>query len=230
MKKNSICLIPARKGSKRIRNKNIKKFFGKPLIYYSINAAKKSGLFKKIIVSTDCKHIKKLSESYGAEVPFIRPKKYSSDKATDTDVIDHFVEYCKKDKIKIKYLCYIYPTNPLLTIKTIKNSYKILVKKKAQKVLTISKYEYPIERALKKKSNGLIRFREPRYKNSTSQSLQEFYQDATQCYWYCMSQIKNFKNFHNFKTFGYEIKNIDFVDLNNEDDFKKLKIIYKSRN
>ena len=61
---------------------------------YQSRLYKKSGLFKKIIVSTDCKHIKKLSESYGAEVPFIRPKKYSSDKATDTDVIDHFVEYC----------------------------------------------------------------------------------------------------------------------------------------
>ena len=74
-KKKCICIIPARKGSKRIKNKNIINFFGKPLIYYSIKAALKSKIFSKIIVSTDCKKIANISKKYGAEVPFLRNKK-----------------------------------------------------------------------------------------------------------------------------------------------------------
>jgi len=222
-----ICLIPARKGSKRIKNKNIKIFFGKPLISYAINVAKKSNLFDKIIVSTDCIKIKKISEKFGAEVPFIRPNNLSNDKSTDIDVVKHFLNFCKKKEINCKYLCYIYPTNPLLNTMILKKSFKLLKKKDAQKVLTISKYEYPIQRALKKKDNDQIIFREPSYKNTISQNLEFFYQDATQCYWYDLSKINNFKKFEKFKTYGYELKNTEFVDLNNYDDLKKLKIFFK---
>ena len=70
-----ICLIPARSGSKRIKNKNIKMFHGKPIIAYAIDNAIKSKLFDKIIVSTDSSKIAKLSKKYGAEIPFLRPKK-----------------------------------------------------------------------------------------------------------------------------------------------------------
>lgn len=226
-KEKTFCLIPARKGSKRIKNKNIKNFFGKPLLYYAINTALKSGLFDKIIVSTDSLKIKKIAQKYGSEVPFIRPKKYSNDDATDTQVVEHFLSFCKKKNIKVKYLCYIYPTNPLLSTKTLKNSFKLLKEKKAQKTLTISNYEYPIQRALKIKSNGQVLFREPKFKNTTSQNLETFYQDATQCYWYNISKIKNFNNFEKFKTFGYRLKNTEFVDLNTEDDLRKLKIYFK---
>ncbi|MDA9662926.1 acylneuraminate cytidylyltransferase family protein, partial [Candidatus Pelagibacter sp.] len=72
--KKLYCVIPARGGSKRIKNKNIVMFNKKPLIYYSINAAKKTNLFKKIIVSTDSSRIKHLSEKFGAVVPFKRAK------------------------------------------------------------------------------------------------------------------------------------------------------------
>ena len=72
----NICVIPARGGSKRIPNKNIKKFLGIPLISYSIKIAKKSKLFDEIFVSTDSKKIKKISEQYGAKVPFLREKNY----------------------------------------------------------------------------------------------------------------------------------------------------------
>ena len=69
-----ICIIPARSGSKRIKNKNIKLFFGKPIIYYSIKAAIKSKCFSDVFVSTDSIKIKKISEKYGAKVKFLRPK------------------------------------------------------------------------------------------------------------------------------------------------------------
>ena len=83
----TICVIPARSNSKRIKNKNIINFFGKPLIYYSIKAAKKSNLFKRIIVSTDSEKIANIAVKFGAEVPFLRSKKLSNDFVTTTDVI-----------------------------------------------------------------------------------------------------------------------------------------------
>lgn len=94
--------------------------------------------------------------------------------------------------------------------------------------MTISKYEYPIQRALKLNRKGLISFREPKYKNSISQKLKEFYQDACQLYWYNLSKIKNFNNFEKFKTFGFKLKNTEFVDLNDKNDLSKLKIYYKN--
>ena len=83
----NIGIILARAGSKRIKNKNIKTFFGKPLIYYSIETAKKTKIFDKIYVSTDSKKIKNIAEKYGAIVLKLRPKKYSSDKNTVTPSI-----------------------------------------------------------------------------------------------------------------------------------------------
>ena len=110
----NICIIPARGGSKRIPGKNIKKFWGKPLIFYSINVAKKSKLFDKIFVSTDSKKIKKISEKYGAKVPFLREKKYSKDGVGTEFVTKNFLQ-------KINYKSYdycvcLYPTSPFLKL------------------------------------------------------------------------------------------------------------------
>ena len=95
--KNIIALIPARGGSKGIKNKNIIKLKGKHLIYYSINIAKKVKLINKIFVSTDSIKIKKISEKYGAIVPFKRPKKFAKDNSTDLEVFKHFYNWYKKN-------------------------------------------------------------------------------------------------------------------------------------
>ena len=93
----AIAIIPARGGSKRIPRKNIKKFFGKPLIAYSIQTALKSKLFDKVIVSTDDEEIATIAKQYGAEVPFIRPKELADDFTTTGDVIEHTLNWLKKN-------------------------------------------------------------------------------------------------------------------------------------
>ena len=92
-----ICVIPARSGSKRIKNKNIINFYGKPLIYYSIIAAIKSKIFSRIIVSTNSLKIKKISEKYGAEVPFIRSRDISDDKTSTYDVLKNAIKKIKSE-------------------------------------------------------------------------------------------------------------------------------------
>ena len=99
MKKDTIAVVPARQNSKRLKNKNIKSFLGKPLIYYSINEAKKSNFISEVVVSTDSKRIAKISEKFGAIVPFLRNKKLSGDKIETIDVInDLYKKYIYKKK------------------------------------------------------------------------------------------------------------------------------------
>lgn len=121
--KNTIAIITARAGSKRIKNKNIISFFGKPMIAYSINCAKKSRLFDEIFVSTDSNKIKKISLKYGAKVPFIRSKKLSNDFTGTQEVIKNFLQKLKK---KYKYVCCIYPTAPLMRFNDLIKGYQKL--------------------------------------------------------------------------------------------------------
>mgnify|MGYP001164150906 FL=1 len=99
MKKKVLCVIPARKGSKGLRNKNIKKLNKIPLIAWSILTAKKCKLIDEIIVSTDCPKISKIAMKYGANAPFIRPKKLATDKASSFSVLKHAIDFFKKKKI-----------------------------------------------------------------------------------------------------------------------------------
>ena len=119
----NIAIIPARAGSKRIKNKNIKLFCGKPIIYYSIIAAKKSNIFNKIIVSTDSLKIKKISEKYGADVPFIRPKNLSDDFTSTMDVVKHSIKEMSYNPKNLN-ICCIYPTAPLIKQDDLIKSYK----------------------------------------------------------------------------------------------------------
>ena len=127
--KNSIAIIPARGGSKRIKNKNIKNFCGYPIISYAIKTAIKTKLFKKIIVSTDDKEIMKVALKYGAEVPFLRPQALSKDHTGIAEVVKHAVDKIRGDFKNLFGVCCIFATTPLLSAKDIKKSYEIFKEK-----------------------------------------------------------------------------------------------------
>ena len=95
---NNICIIPARAESKRIKNKNIRKFFGRPIIYWSIKAAIESKCFSKVIVSSDSKKILKIASNFGAEKNNLRPRKLSKDTSSMDSVIKY--EILKENKKK----------------------------------------------------------------------------------------------------------------------------------
>jgi len=128
---NIIALIPARGGSKGIKNKNIMNVMGKPLIYYTIDIAKKIKNINEVYVSTDSKKIKKISEKYGANVPFLRPKKYSSDNSSDLGVFQHFYNwYLQNKKKKIDLIIHLRATTPFRKANTIVKAIKIISKDK----------------------------------------------------------------------------------------------------
>tara|TARA_B100001964_G_C14077277_1_gene528587 strand:- start:201 stop:899 length:699 start_codon:yes stop_codon:yes gene_type:complete len=228
MKDKIFCLIPARSESKRIKNKNIINFYGKPIIAYSIIAATKSKLFKEVYVSTDSIKISKIAKRYGAKIPFLRPKEISSDYSIDEQVITHFLKYMKNKKIKIDILCYLYPAAPLIKVLTLKNCLKLLKKSNNTRVMTVTKTTHSIHKVLKKNKKNEMVWQNKKFIKTRSQDLEKFYQDAGQCYWY---KIKNYKKTkkNNLGMAAVELSEMEAKDINTMEDLTLLKLLYKFR-
>jgi len=179
----NICVIPARGGSKRIPRKNIKDFLGKPLIAYSIEAAIKSKLFQRVIVSTDNENIAVIAEKYGAEIPFIRPHDLSDDFTGTADVVNHAVNYFENLGEKHKFICTVYATAPFIQVKYLVKGYEALKNSDAVNAFSCTSIPFPIQRAFKIDKNGRCKMFTPEYYTIRSQDLEEAYQDAGQFYW-----------------------------------------------
>ena len=179
----TIAVIPARGGSKRIPHKNIKNFCGKPIIAYSIEAAKKSHLFDKIIVSTDDEQIAQVARQYGAEIPFIRPKKLADDFTGTHPVVRHAIEWFKDQNIFFQYVCCIYATAPFIQMEHLTEAFEKLVSSKKDYVFPVTTFEFPIQRAININDNGEVSPFFPEHVLSRSQDLNEAYHDAGQFYW-----------------------------------------------
>jgi len=182
MTKN-IAIIPARGGSKRIPKKNIKFFFGKPLIAYSIQAAIDSKLFDKIIVSTDDEQIATISKKYGAEIPFLRPKELSDDFSGTAVVINHALEFLKTEGEEFDFCCTIYATAPLLEKEFLIEGFEKLKNSKAKNAFSSTSMPFPIQRTFKINEEGRCEMFHPEHYLTRSQDLEEAYQDAGQFYW-----------------------------------------------
>ena len=180
----TVCIIPARGGSKRIPRKNIKLFRGKPLISWTIDLARNSKCFDEIIVSTDDREISEISVSSGAQVPFLRPSNLSDDFTSSMDVMRYMVKSLKKDFTKLKNICCIYATAPLTSSKDITESFKTYYKlNNNQIVFGATTFDYPIQRAITLDQNNNSTLLNKNYINSRSQDLTNTYHDAGQFYW-----------------------------------------------
>lgn len=180
----NIAIIPARGGSKRIPNKNIKIFAGKPLIAYSIEAAHASGCFDKIIVSTDDPLIAAVAEQYGAEAPFVRPSNIADDYATTAAVIIHALDWCDKQSLNVDYVCCIYATAPFIQVEHIQRTLKLLLdSSESVYCLPVCEFPFPIQRAVKLDENHHVSMFEPQHFNTRSQDLPASFHDVGQFYW-----------------------------------------------
>ena len=225
----NIAIIPARSQSKRIKNKNIKKFNGKPIIYWSIKAAIKSKIFKKVIVSTDSPRIRKIAISYGAEVPFLRPGKYSGDHTVTRDVIKNVLNSLKIDR-KINCIACIYPTAPLVTYKDLKNAYKIFkIKKKKSYVFSAVQYSYPVQRSFYFDKGQVKTLFKNKFKNR-SQDLKKVYHDAGQLYLFNIEMIKKNINIFSKSSFPIITNEMNCQDIDNLTDWKIAELKFKIKN
>ena len=228
MKDQYLCLIPARGGSKRIKNKNIKKFLGKTFLERVINNAKKSDIFSKIYVSTDSIKIKNHALKSGAEVPFIRSKELSNDHAIIKEVIDDFIKkmHLEKNRKKIK-LFVIYPTSIFVNKKLIIKCKSLL--KSTEYVTTLKKFPHPIQRALKYYKNKLAPLNLKK-KLMRTQDLEEYYYNTGQID--CIkidAWLKN-KMFHKMKAKFLILDALESIDIDTPEDLKLAYKIYKLNN
>ena len=144
-----LCVIPARGGSKRIPRKNIKEFCGKPMIAWSIEAAKSSGCFDRIIVSTDDEEVAEVAKSFGAEVPFIRPAELADDFAGTVPVISHTVDWVNQNAGPADFACCLYATAPFVQAEDLLKGYTLLQQSGADYAFTITSYASPIQRSIR---------------------------------------------------------------------------------
>ena len=180
---SSIAIITARGGSKRIPRKNISDFCGKPMIAYSIEAALGAEIYDEVMVSTDSEEIAEIAKKYGANVPFMRSEKNSSDFATTKDVLMEVLsEYEKRGRIFDDMTC-IYPTAPFVTAKKLKEAIGIFRETGSSLLIPVVQFSYPPQRAYVIK-NGKLSFKWEKFRYSRSQDLEPFYHEAGQFYCY----------------------------------------------
>jgi N-acylneuraminate cytidylyltransferase len=177
----ALCIIPARGGSKRIPKKNIKPFHGKPIIAYSIDTALISGLFKEVMVSTDCEEIKRISQMYGAQVPFLRSETNSNDFATTVDVVNEVLEAYRKMGQTFEEICVLYSCAPFATAEDLKKAKLTL--EKYDSVIPVVRYDFPPFRSFEIFESKL-RYKWPEYEKLSSQDFEDLFHDAGQWYFF----------------------------------------------
>ena len=177
-----VAIIPARGGSKRIPRKNIKPFAGPPIIAHSIKAAIESNLFDRIIVTTDDEEIADVARSFGAEIPFIRPKELSDDHTATIPVIAHAIQTLQKQCV-IDAACCIYATAPFIRPQDIVTAYNALITHNKQYAFPVTTFAFPIFRGVKRDDAGNIEMFWPQHFATRSQDLEEAYHDVGQFYW-----------------------------------------------
>lgn len=223
-----IAIIPARSNSKRIKKKNIKPFFKKPIIYYPIKEALKSKLFDKVFVSTDGKDIAKISKKLGAEVPFIRKKKLSGDKVTTVQVIKDAIKKISNN-YEFDNICCIYPTSCFVKAKDLIKSFNILKKNKKSFIISATQYNHPPQRGFFFKHNLFKRFAKINIKKNT-QNYDKIYHDAGQFYWGSKTKWLKSKNFFEKETKAYIFSNNKVHDIDTINDWKIAKLKFKNLN
>jgi len=178
-----VAVIPARGGSKRIPRKNVKDFCNKPMIAWSIEAAKASGCFDQIIVSTDDPEIADTACAWGATVPFIRPTELSDDYTGTLPVIRHAVEWLEQHGHKVEYACCIYATAPFVSAQDLRAGLALIRQANCSYAFSVTSYAFPIQRAVRITGQGRVGMFQPEHFSTRSQDLEEAWHDAGQFYW-----------------------------------------------
>lgn len=224
----NIAIIPARGGSKRIPGKNIKEFAGKPLIAYSIEAAKASGLFDKIIISTDSEDVAEVAKSWGAEVPFMRPDELSNDVVGTHPVTNHAIKFCIEHFYKPEFCCCIYATAPFLQAEYLQQGLDSLNQHRDKSfAFSITSFPFPVQRALKI-DQGVIAPLYPEYIGKRSQDLEEAYHDAGQFYWGRTDDYLSNKKIFSQHSLPVVLPRHLVQDIDTPEDWQRAELMYKA--
>jgi pseudaminic acid cytidylyltransferase len=222
-----IAIIPARGGSKRITHKNIKNFFGKPIIAYAIEASLNSGLYDEVMVSTDNEEIAEVAREYGAKVPFIRSADNSNDFATTVDVLIEVLDWYKDRNLQFDFATCVYACAPFVNAKVLQDSFEMLIKENCDCVFPILAYSHPIQRAMKLSNVGRIDTFDDSNTNSRTQDLEKAFHDAGMFYTFDVKKLMVNKSLRTQDTFAIEIDELHAHDIDTEYDWILAELKYK---
>jgi N-acylneuraminate cytidylyltransferase len=225
---SSIAIIPARGGSKRIPRKNLQLVNGKPLISYPILAALQSGVFSDVFVSTDDSEISEIAQSYGAKVPFIRSADLSDDLTPTIPVVRDAILRFLELGIEFENCCCLYPTSIFVSEINLQDSCaQFLETSETNFLVSVVKYPYPIQRALRLSTGNKINFLNPEYASTRTQDLVGSFHDAAQFYWgrknHWLESDSVFSNASGFLMDSSKIQDIDDLE-----DLRRAELLFKS--
>ena len=187
----NIGVIPARGGSRRITNKNIKPFAGKPIMGRVIETALASKVFDRLVVSTDDQAIADVALTYGAEVPFLRPATLADDHTGIIEVIQHAVTWMRSEQLAVEYVCCLLATAPFLKADILSSALTQLRQSDAAYAFSVTEFPFPIQRAIRFNPTGRVEAIWPENIQRRSQDLEAAYHDAGQFYW---GRVEAFEN------------------------------------
>lgn len=230
MKPRVLAVVPARAGSKRLPQKNIKLLNGKPLVEYTFDAIERSNYITATIATSDCPEVLKISEQYKNTFALNRPLELASDTASSVDVLVHAINYAELIS-EFDVVCLLQPTSPLRTTQDIDNAIALYIEKQAKGVVSMVKCQHsplwstPLDTELEFKQfiNGLT--------NSRSQDLKEFYQLNGAIYLIdkC-TLLKTGKMFLVDDYYPFIMSSENSIDIDNILDFKFAELIQKEQN
>jgi N-acylneuraminate cytidylyltransferase len=227
---NTLVIIPARGGSKRIPKKNIKNICGLPMICWPLQGLSKLFSAKQIIVSTDDDEIKNVLEKYGLSVPFKRPKELSDDHTGTIEVATHALTWFEKHRHKVDFVLIVYPTAVIIDADEIKRAYeKLLSDSSCDSVFPAISFPYPIQRAIYENDEGFVSMVEPSNYTARSQDVKEALHDAGQFY-FCRSNAIR-ESLYLFTTSRSKIIKLNrsrVVDIDTEGDFEVVERLLNS--
>ena len=222
-----IAVIPARGGSKRIPRKNIKVFAGKPMIAHAIGAAKVSGLFERIIVTTDDEEIGEIARDYGAETPFMRPAELADDLTPTVPVVAHAIRSCRALGWQVREVCCVYPSVPFIQAGDLAAAFELMQRSGVDYSFPVAEYPAAIQRALQRVADGRLQPFHPEYELTRTQDLEPSYYDAGQFYWGSAQAWLTNSRIHRSGV-GLVIPAWRVVDIDTQDDWERAQLLWRA--
>lgn len=215
-----LAVIPARSGSKRIKNKNLRNFLGKPLIYWTLIVAQKIRKIQFLCVSSDSKKILFVARKYGIKNLILRPKNISDDYTSSWDVVKHAINHFKKKNLYFKNVILLQPTSPQRTKKNINDAISYFEKNKLNGLISVNRIEKPLEWMFS--SHKKIIFSDKKKYDKFHKKNKKFYDVVPNGAIYIFKKdIIYKKNFiYRKKVEGFLTKNKSLVDIDNYNDLK----------
>lgn len=225
-----IAIIPARSGSKGLPDKNIKVFNGMPLMAWSIKAARDSGMFDEIMVSTDSEQYKDIAIKYGANVPFLRSSDKASDTASSWDTVKEVLNnYNEQLGLIYDDFCLLQPTSPLRTAEDIKKAYNVFEEKKADSVVSVCELEHSIKSINKiPQSGSLDGFYDSR-ENARRQDADKYYRLNGAIYIQKVKSLFDGCNLYGEKSYSFIMSKGHSLDIDDEYDFIMAEAVARAK-